>query len=248
MYLLYLDESGSAGASAEAHFILGGAALFERQTHWLDVRLDELARELRPEAPEKLEFHGSPMLAGRDWWRGVPRPTRRQAIKDALGAAHQLRGPWTLFGAVVEKAAVQNENLVEYAFEQVCSRFDQFLGRQFARGQAQRGLILLDRQSGERRLQTLAHDFKTAGHRWGTTRNFADVPYFADSRASRLIQYADLVSFALWRRFEREDNEFFDVIAHCFDTNAGIVHGLHHFKSGGRICGCPACVSRASHF
>ncbi len=248
MYLLYLDESGSVGASTETHFILGGAALFERQTHWLDVKLDELARALRPEAPETLEFHGSPMLAGRGWWRGVRRPNRRQAIKDALRAAHQLRGRWTLFGAVVEKAALPNEDLVEYAFEQVSSRFDQFLGRQFARGDAQRGLILLDRQSGERRLQALAHDFKTFGHRWGATRNLADVPYFADSRASRLIQYADLVAFALWCRFEHGDSEFFDVIAECFDTDAGVVHGLHHFKSGSRVCGCPGCASRVSRF
>ena len=246
MYLLYLDESGSAGASRETHFILGGAALFERQTHWLDVKLDELARQLRPDAPERLEFHGSPMLSGRDWWRGVPRARRRQAIKDALGAAHEIRGLWTLFGAVIEKAALRNEDPVEYAFEQVSSRFDQFLSRRFAQGSAERGLILLDRQSGERRLQSLAHDFKTFGHRWGRTRNFAEVPYFADSRASRLIQYADLVSFALWRRFEHEDGEFFDVIAERFDMSGGVVHGLHHYKTGGRVCGCPACASRVS--
>ena len=246
MYLLYLDESGSAGASRETHFILGGAAFFERQTHWLDVKLDALAKQLRPDAPERVEFHGSPMLAGRGWWRSVPRAERRQAIKDALDAAHQVRGRWTLFGAVVEKAALRSEDPVEYAFEQVSSRFDQFLGRQFSQNRPQRGLILLDRQSGERRLQSLAHDFKTVGHRWGKTQNFADVPYFADSRASRLIQYPDLVSFALWRQFEREDREFFDVIARRFDQSGGVVHGLHHFKSGGRICGCPGCASRAS--
>ena len=246
MYLLYLDESGSAGRSAETHFILGGAALFERQTHWLDVKLDELATRLRPDAPDRLEFHGSAMLAGRGWWRGVPRPTRRQAIKDALSAAHEVRGLWTLFGTVVEKSALRTEDPVEYGFEQVSNRFDQFLTRRFAQGRAERGLILLDRQSGERRLQTLAHDFKTVGNRWGRTRNFADVPYFADSRASRLIQYADLVSFALWRRFEHEASDFFDVISHRFDTDGGVVHGLHHFKVGGRICSCPGCASRAS--
>ena len=98
---------------------------------------------------------------------------------------------------------------MEYAFEQAINRFDHFLSRE----QPARGLVLLDRSSGERRLQELAHEFKTYGHRWGTTHNLSDVPYFADSRASRLIQYADLVSFALWRHFERQDSEFFNVIA-----------------------------------
>lgn len=245
MYLLYLDESGSAGNTGDTHFILGGAAFFERQTHWLDVKLDDLAKSLRPSAPDTLEFHGSPMLAGRNWWRNLPSPQRRQAIRDALDAAHYLRGPWTLFGVVIEKAALRRENVVEYAFEQVVNRFDQFLSRRKPE-HAERGLILLDRSSGERRLQELAHEFKTYGHRWGTTRNLSDVPYFADSRASRLIQYADLVSFALWRHFERQDSEFFKVIADNFDTHRGVVHGLHHYKAGGRVCGCPGCVSRVT--
>ena len=243
MYLLYLDESGSAGNTGDTHFILGGVALFERQTHWLDVQLDELASELRPEAPQALEFHGSPMLGGRGWWRRLPKLERRRAIRKTLEATQALRGPWTLFGVAIEKAALRRENLVEYAFEQVSSRFDHFLSR---RKKPERGLILLDRSSGEKRLQELAHDFTNFGHRWGTTRNLADVPYFADSRASRLIQYADLVSFALWRRFEHEDTEFFDVIANHFDTHAGVVHGLHHYKRGGRVCGCPGCASRTT--
>ena len=243
MYLLYLDESGSAENPEDTHFILGGAALFERQTHWLDVRLDRLAKALRPEAPAALEFHGSPMLGGKGWWRRLPKPQRRKAIRDALGAVHDVRGSWTLFGVVIEKAALRRENLVEYAFEQACNRFDQFLAR---RRKPERGLILLDRSSGERRLQGLAHDFKTLGHRWGSTRNLSDVPYFADSRASRLIQYADLVSFALWRHFEREDGEFFEVIADHFDTHSGVVHGLYHHKVGGRVCGCPGCASRVT--
>ena len=129
MYLLYLDESGSAGNTGDTHFILGGAAFFERQTHWLDVKLDDLAKSLRPSAPDTLEFHGSPMLAGRNWWRNLPSPQRRQAIRDALDAAHYLRGPWTLFGVVIEKAALRRENVVEYAFEQVVNRFYQFLSR-----------------------------------------------------------------------------------------------------------------------
>ena len=33
-------------------------------------------------------------------------------------------------------------------------------------------------------------------------RNLADVPLFADSRASRLLQAADLVSYALYRHYD----------------------------------------------
>jgi len=56
----------------------------------------------------------------------------------------------------------------------------------------------------------------------------AEVPVFVDSRASRLVQLADLVAYATFRHFERGDSQFFDVFKHRFDEVGGIVHGLCH--------------------
>ena len=94
----------------------------------------------------------------------------------------------------------------------------------------------------EMRLQTLASEFKDIGHTWGLTRNLADVPLFVDSSATRIIQYADLVAYAMWRKFEKGDNEFFEVIAGAFDREGGVVHGLHHFKNPTDPCDCPGCI------
>ena len=74
--------------------------------------------------------------------------------------------------------------------------------------------------------------------------NLADVPFFVDSRATRGIQYADLVSYAIWRKYEENDDEFFDVIAGWFDSEGGVVHGLHHYRNRNDACDCPSCVSR----
>ncbi|WP_255349432.1 DUF3800 domain-containing protein [Thioalkalivibrio sp. ALE23] len=52
-------------------------------------------------------------------------------------------------------------------------------------------------------MQSLARDFKHYGHAWGKTYNYAEVPVFLDSRASRLIQLADLVAHAIYRHHER---------------------------------------------
>ena len=71
-----------------------------------------------------------------------------------------------------------------------------------------------------------------------------DVPFFVDSKATRGIQYADLVAYALWRKFERGDTEFFDVIANWFDSEGGVMHGLHHYRNRNDLCDCPSCVSR----
>lgn len=114
------------------------------------------------------------------------------------------------------------------AFEQLTSRFDMFLKRCHHKySDPQRGIMLFDSSSTERRIQSLAREFKYKGHSWGKTSNYAEVPVFMDSKASRLIQLADLVAFALFRFYEYDDSSFYDVIKDCFDSEGGTVHGLH---------------------
>jgi len=54
-----------------------------------------------------------------------------------------------------------------------------------------------------------------------------DVPVFLDSRASRLIQLADLVSYAIFRKYEHNDESLYSVIEGCFDAEGGVKHGLY---------------------
>ena len=50
---------------------------------------------------------------------------------------------------------------------------------------------------------------------------------FLDSKASRLIQLADLIAFAIFRHYERGDSRFYSIIQAGFDAEGGIVHGLY---------------------
>jgi len=130
---------------------------------------------------------------------------------------------------VVKKSSLAGkQDPVEHAFEQISSWFDMFLKRLYAKHEdRQRGLILLDKSSTELRIQTLAREFKYSGHSWVKTKNYAEVPVFLDSKASRLIQLADLVAFALYRFHEANDNSFYNVIKHRFDNEGGVEHGLY---------------------
>jgi hypothetical protein len=232
MHLMYLDDAGSVPNPQERFFVLAGVALFERQTYHLEVKLDTIASRFGHPEPKSLELHGNEMQSGRNFWRRIDRPSRRQAISDALGCLHELRGPVRLFGAVIEKAAVSPKDAVEVAFEEVASRFDRFLQRCHRKNDPQRGVIILDKSTMETRLQALATEFRFNGHSTGKLNNLADVPFFVDSSASRLVQFADLVAYALWRKFEKDDPEFYDVIAGRFDQEGGVVHGLHIVTQG----------------
>lgn len=230
MHLLYLDESGSVADASQQYFVLAGVSVFEREGHWVEQQLNAVATPFAPSDPHSVELHGSPMRGGKGLWRQHSLASREQAIKDALrvGVAERAVKSVRLFGAVIKKSAVSGQDPVELAFEQLISRFDLFLTRLHKKhSDTQRGLILLDKSSTENRIQTLAREFKYQGHSWGKTKNYAEVPVFLDSRASRLIQLADLVAFALFRFHEHNDNRYYDVIKHCFDTEGGVEHGLY---------------------
>lgn len=86
--------------------------------------------------------------------------------------------------------------------------------------------------------------FRTLGTRWGVIRRLADTPFFVDSRASRVIQLADHVAYAVFRRYQAGDAQYFDLVASKFDEEDGVVHGLAHKEIGNPGCMCPACLSR----
>jgi hypothetical protein len=148
-------------------------------------------------------------------------------MKDALML---LKPTMRAFVVAVEKSSVSLQSPLEYAFEQLCSRFDMFLMRKYRRNPkgAQRGIIVFDKSSYETSLQGLAIDFRAVGHRWGVVRNLAEVPVFLDSRASRLVQLADLISYAAYRFYERGDAQFFDLVQPRLDAEGGTIHGLHY--------------------
>ncbi len=227
MYLLYADESGSTQDAGQQYFVLAGFCVFERQGYWISEKMDKIATRFNPADPASVELHGSPMLNGSGAWRRQPKADREQAILDALQSFMQSHPNNRIFASVIKKASVSPQDPVEIAFEQLASRFDHYLKRLHKNGDTHRGLIVFDKSTYETTLQTLATDFRTVGYTWGVIRNFAEVPLFLDSKASRLIQLADLIAFSIFRHFERGDSRFYSIIQPGFDVEGGIVHGLY---------------------
>lgn len=243
MYLLYLDDSGSVKNASDRHIILAGVSVFEQGGHWLSGKLDSLAEKLWPDDPANLEFHGTEIYSGKKQWRRIPRDVRMQAFREALGYLAQSRQA-RLFCAAVHKRATDGDDPMELAFEHLASRFDRMLGRFFKRGNTQRGLIILDESTYETSIQALAAQFRTKGHKWGQLYNLAEVPLFVNSKATRLIQYADLVAYAARRYFEHGEDELFNIIRNSFDSQGGQRHGLIHRVPAGERCGCLNCAPR----
>jgi len=246
MYLLYLDDSGSAPNPTESCLVLGGISVFERRIHWISQELDKIAASVFPSDPSAVEFHASEIFSGRKPpWNCMHKDQRRKVIKDVLSVLANDHKSTHAFACVVEKASFPGRDPMEIAFEQLCGRFDMQLKRIYATEQnAQRGMIILDKSSYETSLQGLARQFRTLGTRWGVIHNLADVPLFVDSRASRLVQLADHVAYAVFRRYNSGDTSYLDLILSRFDSEGGKLHGLVHVPGTNPNCPCPACMSR----
>ncbi len=189
------------------------------------------------------------MFGGRNQWHNLPKETRINAYKEALSILGKTDGI-NIFGAVIHKQTYENDPM-EYAFEQLCNRFDRFLTNlnvksRKAKIPTQMGLIVFDKSSYETSLQQLANTFRDSGHRWGQkTRNIADVPLFVDSKATRMIQYADLIAYALRRYYVKNEREYFDLISSRISSDGKSIHGLMHYSPNIR-CVCLACKERLS--
>jgi hypothetical protein len=252
MHLLYVDDSGSVGNPNETHFILGGVAIFERGLYHVIKALDDVVAGFGLGGnPHDIELHGTDMYQGRSHpWSSLKRPHREPMIRAALNVVAGQKAAVRLFGVAVNKAHIAPRDPVEYAFEEICNRFNLFLQRSNNRegksGQAQRGLVIMDETHHEQPLQALARHFRVNGTRWGRLKNMAEVPLFVDSRASRAVQLADLVAYAIWRKYEFQDGRFFEPLIPYFDNEGGVIHGLVHARPRTPQCFCPPCMSRGN--
>lgn len=226
MHLLYADESGSVTDPNQKYFVLAGVCVFERQSYWLANEMDLIAARFNPADPNSVELHGNPMYGGKKGWRQFLKEMRHEAIKDCLRLLAASHPSNRIFACVVNKNSVSPQDPVEFAFEQLSSRFDYCLTRMHKNNDPQRGIIIFDKSTYETTIQNLATNFRTIGHTWGVLRNLAEVPLFLDSKASRLIQLADLIAYSIFKAYEQNDRQFYEIISKRLDSEGGTIHGL----------------------
>ncbi|MCI0534053.1 MAG: DUF3800 domain-containing protein [Verrucomicrobiales bacterium] len=245
MHLLYLDDAGSAGNKDEEYLVLGGISVFEAQSSFLTSELDKLASGFSAANPHEVEFHASEIFSRRTQpWSGISKEEAKGVLKAVLGVLAASYDSAKAFACAVHKASYPNRDPLQLAFEDLCSRFDRYLSRLHAQGDRQRGMIILDESAHETTLQEMARNFRKLGTQWGVIRNLAETPLFVNSKTSRLVQLADHVAYAVFRRYQAQDTQYFDLIASRFDSYENVMHGLAHKQTKDPNCMCPGCMSR----
>jgi ribosomal protein S20 len=225
VYMLYIDDSGLSTDKQDKYCVLAGFATREDKNYWIQKNIDALVTDHTGRSD--IELHGSHIRSGKGIWRGFPKEQREDLLRAVLHTiAKNYPKQYILFGAVVEN---QGDDVAEELFTQITSRFDKFLKRKFAkRKEAARGIAIFDKSRQEQQFQLWSKMFQRTGNHWGETlANFAEVPLFLDSTMSRSIQIADIIAYALFRKYQYSDDSYFSIIQSCFDKEGGHEHGLY---------------------
>lgn len=254
IHVLYLDDSGSPNNRNEEYLVLGGVCVPEKSLRWLSNQLNELAQRFHPADPGAVEFHAVDIFGGRNgiWRQYKERQARINILKQVLGVLDNAYREVYTYACAIHKSSCAGDPLHE-AFEVISSRFDAYLkwlneapAIKEHKAEAHRGLIVMDKSTYELSLQSLAANIRQDGNRWGQyLTGICEVPLFVDSRSSRIVQLADHVAYAVFRRYNADDLTYYNCIEGRFHQRDGIMQSLVHLKPSDQVCTCPACWSRS---
>lgn len=243
MYLLYLDESGEPNFGDQTNFVLGAVAVFEGEIYKLSVQLDDIQRSYFPHLKMPLSFHATDIHGARGQFRALLRSEREALMSELYSTIHVAAFPRLVaFATDMHVSAAENEDQVLHdTFQDLIQRFNTFLKRQHQAGHTQKGLVIID-QAHQKNYRQLLASFQREGTEFGYIMNIIDIPYFAGSHDTRMIQLADLCAYAVFRNYEHSDPKYFDAMLERFDKRNpnGPIDGLKHITD--MPCACLACT------
>jgi hypothetical protein len=170
---------------------------------------------------------------------------REEIMSDVYDIIASIRFPNLIaFATAMHISAVDNiEQVRRDILGDICQRFNTFLIRQHRAGKPSKGLLIIDRNQAEQYRQ-LVNDFKIGGTKYGYIDNIVDIPYFARCPDTRMLQFADFISNAVFRYYERNETTQINKIVSKFDKREkdhppdGLKHIVHV------DCDCIACSWR----
>lgn len=130
----------------------------------------------------------------------------------------------------------------EQAFEQLVSRFEQFLERANKKQKdGCYGLLIYDNNETVAKKHTdLMNQFRKTGTLWTNIDRIIETPLFVNSELTSMIQIADICAYSLRRYLENGEEELFAEIFKRADTTPdGKKVGVRHFTKTG--CTCKIC-------
>jgi hypothetical protein len=173
----------------------------------------------------------------------------RKALVSELG---DLVASWNnarLFAECIDKThfdpTITKRSIDEQAFEQLVSRFEQFLVNTGRPSNTSYGLLVHDNNETVAKKHTdLMRQFHLNGTLWTKIKQIIDTPLFVNSSLTSMVQIADLCAYALRRYFENGETELLSKVLVRADRIKKTLVGVRHFA--GPKCTCLVCQAHKS--
>lgn len=130
----------------------------------------------------------------------------------------------------------------EQAFEQVISRFEQYISKMPVPSLNHQnfGLVVHDRNETVATKHTkMMRDFHDQGTLWTQIKHIVDTPFFVDSSLTRMVQIADVCAWGLRRYCENSETTLFRKIFTRADRLGSKTVGVRHYSN--MSCTCEIC-------
>lgn len=149
-----------------------------------------------------------------------------------------------LFAECIDKVhfdpARSTQDVDTQAFEQIVSRFEQYLENIGTDSNKCFGLLIHDNNETVAKKHTnLMKKFHQNGTLWTNIKNIIETPLFVNSELTCLVQIADLCAYAIRRYLENNEDELFSHVFKRADRKGSKVVGIRHFSPS--TCTCEIC-------
>ena len=171
-----------------------------------------------------------------------------QERKDAIRETADCVGNWgfcRLFAECIDKIHFdQNKtgrSIDEQAFEQIVSRFECYMSNIEEDNKNLYGILVHDNNETVAREHTLfMRRIYKQGTLWTDVNRIIETPMFVDSKLTRMVQVADLCSYAIRRYLENRETDLFSKIFPRADRSGSHIVGARHFTD--MKCDCQICA------
>lgn len=130
----------------------------------------------------------------------------------------------------------------EQAFEQIVSRFEQYLQSAPVGADQQRrnyGLLIHDNNQtvADKHTKLMKSFLRTGTTFWTRVESIIETPLFVDSQLTSMVQIADLCAYGLRRFLENGETDIFQEVFNRAHRRNGVAVGVRHFTDNACTCG-----------
>lgn len=216
----------------------------QRRTNVESFRKAELLRFQR-EKNQKNYYQTKKNYAQTSQYNHLTQSERKQYILDLAKCISRWQSA-RLFAECIDKIFydpnIAKKTADEQAFEQLVSRFEQFIeNSNKKKTETCFGLLIYDNNETVAKKHTeQMNKYRKTGTLWTNIDQIIETPLFVNSSLTKMIQVADICAYALRRYLENNEEELFKQIFKRADTNSsGKKVGVRHFTKSG--CKCLIC-------